>query len=276
MNDVFIRMPLMTRAGWSTKADVDTADKLRDLLTQANVSLNKVINRIEVAASPIGHDATESDTIIKNGVEIPIEPTLLQAPYLDQPLELKNTGITVTSMRLAVQLQQKLKTYVQCNIEFIKAVKNNDIKTGQRIFFYSSYSKSVGPHTIVCATVIDGIRCELCNVPCELEELKWHQRTWGCGVNQGKLMAETQGMETIKNHEDALAVRKALKVKSLLIPTRFEVVAPQWVHQAIDTYHSNGDYAGMDLAEFINRMAPDERPQEDVQSGEGSQAQEGV
>lgn len=138
---------------------------------------------------------------------------------------------------------------------FLQKITAWDWKIGDSFPLMIESSTSGEAMVIRYAQLINGTTCEKCNKHMPVDLFPHHQATWNCLIDEGQLKAAKLGYEPLGDHKDALAVRMALTVPSSLVPDRFTVHAPKWVHEAIEKYHTNGDqYAGMSLSEFLTKL----------------------
>lgn len=154
---------------------------------------------------------------------------------------------TVHTIELSKQLRDRLQSFLHMNDAFQFSLYHDTVNLGDR------FIGVLEANTISLFTVIDGIECPKCGDVVESSDLIPHQATYTCPMAEGKLAVKKNGY--VKVHgQDALALRRAINMPSMIIPEMYGVFAPQWVMDAILNFHKTG-YADLTLEEFLGKLA---------------------
>jgi hypothetical protein len=169
------------------------------------------------------------------------------------------SGLKVNDVTHAKWLLDKVNAFSHINEDFLNSLDNGLPPVDSFFILFSDRTTYYAQMCFRKYTIVDGINCNKCSAPVLIQDLEVHQRTWDCGIEEGKALAAAHNMKHISDPNIALSVRCAIGVDSLLIPTRFDVMAPTWVHEAIGMYNANDHFAGMTLSEFLVKLAAEKK-----------------
>lgn len=118
---------------------------------------------------------------------------------------------------------------------------------------------------ITHCNIIDGCDCDKCGKSVDRSTIESHQRGWHCSIDSKIVEATNQNYNLIANADIAAEIRSIPNIPSMLVPERFNVWAPTWVLEAVDSYikyaAENGEgFAGLTLSEFLTRTAAGVQP----------------
>lgn len=244
--------PTQRRHPFGYTYDVEEAPIVAAAIGESQKKMQKLIDGID-GITNLEEEPGDIDYLVKSGLLTPVSKTSWEDRH---EIVLHRSYVNSKSTQDSMWLREKLKCLIKINESFLGQISAGAINHGE----YFAIVTTMGNEVVVKkCVVIAGTRCQKCAQPVPVDEIESHQRTWDCGIAEGQWLAERKGMRKVTNPDEALAIRAAMKIDTLLIPSRFDVMAPEWVHQAISTYHTNGGFADMSLTEFLEKLAEEKR-----------------
>lgn len=215
------------------------------------------LDRLNKAISSLGESLGDSDQTPNFGAfgPLPVSRDLDKWPSRGCMTLTKTNAVTTERLEASRALLSKLISFRYQNTEFIDKLHQNRLSPGDFCVLMVEDSPDGEGQLIRLTTVIDGRTCENCDKPFPADWIERHKASWVCPVEGGASKAEKAGFVRIGNNKDANAVRNALNIPSMLVPTQMMVFAPKWVVDGITAFHRNGDsYAGLSLSEFLEKL----------------------
>lgn len=194
-------------------------------------------------------------------VHVPQHPELLETTHVTEYVGLCTRNYSWESLAQSKRLSEKLRAFIVCNNTFIQNLRLSRETINSHVFLTDGFDRpetfskaSTFTQFLVPLTIVPGMFCDNCSMPVPMSRVDTHKRSWMCPITKGQRDIQTKRLVVV-DPDVAEAVRSALGDEAMLIPTRFDVAAPEWVATAIDTFNNGEGYAGMDLAEFLSKMA---------------------